>query len=461
MIRPRLLGRGLIGLTAAATAALSPAYASAATLGYSVSSPVQVSNCSGKNAEVEQATDPARGYVYEDWIAADCHNIAFSVSKDGGRTWSSPISVPGSPSSSVNAWDPAVTVGSDGKVYASFMVANNSQWYPVVARSSDFGASFDQEADLTPPAQKNWGDRDFIAVDPKYPNVVYLTWDYGPNRSSVTDVCAANGSCGFATGDVNIVIQKSTDYGKTWSGITHVSPGFPNSGADSGPIFVEPGGRIDVLLQVYPISNPPTDNMAPGYEEFTSSTDGGQTWSTPVTVGPNNGTMSLDEWWIDGALAIDSTGNLYASWDTQAGGKFGLGTPDTGWLSFSTDHGATWSTPLQVTDDAPVPHIMEVTGGARGMVYVSWLTQVPITAGSSTLGYAEFLRPYSIASGWLTQPIQVSGSIYGDANTWPGDTTGLSTLASNQVVLSWGSGVPSNNNQLRAEIFSAVVTFQR
>ena len=60
--------------------------------------------------------------------------------------------------------------------------------------------------------------------------------------------------------------------------------------------------------------------MGNGVEEFTSSTNGGQTWSTPVVVGPDNGTMSLDEWWIDGTLAVDSAGNLYASWDTQAGG---------------------------------------------------------------------------------------------------------------------------------------------
>jgi len=102
-----------------------------------------------------------------------------------------------------------------------------------------------------------------------------------------------------------------------------------------------------------------------------------------------------------------------------------------------------------------------VTAGARGTVYVSYLTQVTIP-NTTSLGYAEFLRPYSISSGWLTPAIQVSGDIYGDPNTWPGDTTGLSTYQSlNQVVLSWGSGVPSNNNQFRSEIFSSTVTFAR
>jgi len=195
--------------------------------------------------------------------------------------------------------------------------------------------------------------------------------------------------------------------------------------------------------------------MGPGVEEFTSSPDGGATWSKPVVVGPNNGTMSVDEWWIDGALAVDSAGNLYASWDTQQGFRFGLGTPDTGWLSFSTNGGNHWSKPVQVTDNAPVPHIMEVTPGPTGTVYVSWLTQVTDSVTGSP-GYAEFLRPFSITAGWLTKPIQVSGTNYGDPNTWPGDTTGLSTYNSlNQVVLSWGSAVNSH----KSAIYSSVVTF--
>lgn len=53
--------------------------------------------------------------------------------------------------------------------------------------------------------------------------------------------------------------------------------------------------------------------------------------------------------------------------------------------------------------------------------------------------------------------LQVSDSIYGDPNTWPGDTTGLSTLGPNQVVVSRGSGVIVNN-QPKSQIFETAVT---
>jgi len=404
-------------------------------------------SCSGQNAEVEQAADPAIGDVYDIWMG--CRGIAFARSTDGGRTFDTPISVPGSVGSNVNVWDPAVAVGPDGTVYASFMIAKASQWYPVVAASFDHGATFSQVSSLIPPDAKNWGDRDFIAVGPD--GTVYVTWDYGPERTSVTYICSSGGSCAFATGDLNVVIQKSTDHGKTWSAMSHISPGFPASGGDSAPLVVEPGGRIDVLYQGYQITNTSTYTMNPAYSYFTSSTDQGKTWSAPVAVGPQDGTMSLAEWWIDGAIGLDAGGNLYATWDTQ--GTNPDGTPnDTGWLSFSTDHGQLWSAPVQVpADTLSVPHITEVAGGAAGIAYVGWLSD------SDPAGYAQYLRAFSITRGWLSPPVRISGQ-FGDPSVWPGDTFGISTLAPGQVVLSWGSATPDTGK--KSEIFAAPVGVQ-
>ncbi len=431
------------GMVAAAMLVLlsTVAVVSAATT-YTISPNVNISaSCSGQNAEVLQAVDRKLGYVYEEWMG--CRGIAFARSTNGGRTFDTPLSVPGSVGSNVNTWDPVVTVAPDGTVYAAFMIAKAGEWYPVVAASFDHGATFPQVASLVPPDQKNWGDRPFIAVGPD--GAVYLTWDYGPERTSVTFLCATNGSCAFATGDLNVVIQKSTDRGKTWGPIVHVSPGFPASGGDSAPLFVESNGRIDLSYQGYHITNTTTYTMDPANTYFTSSVDGGATWSTPVRLGPPNLTMSLSEWWIDGDLGTDSAGNLYATWDTQ-------GSEDAGWLSFSTNHGKTWSALVRVTgSDGNAVHIMEVAVGGSGIAYVSWLTDV---SGA----YQLFVRPYSIAKGWLSAPILVS-SQSGDVSVWPGDTTGISTLSDTKVVLSWGSGVLINN-QPKAQIFTAIATFQ-
>jgi hypothetical protein len=439
--RGRLAAAGVAGLVVALLVPV-PAVAGAP---YTVGPVTNVSaSCSGQNAEVEQAADPRLGYVYETWMG--CKGIAFARSVNGGRSFSAPIPVPGSVGSNFNSWDPAVAVAPDGTVYSSFMRAKGGQWYPVVAASFNHGASFSQVSALVPPAGKNWGDRDFIAVAPD--GTVYVTWDYGPERTSITYICTKGGSCAFATGDLNVVIQKSADHGKTWSPIHHISPGFPASGGDSAPLLVEPSGRIDVLYQGYKVTNTTTYTLKPAYSYFTSSTDGGKTWTAPVRVGPAAGTMSLAEWWIDGDIAMDSAGNLYATWDTQGTGR--NGTPDdAGWLSYSTDHGQHWSAPAQVPADRfNVPHIMEVTGGP-GTAYVGWLSD------SNPAGYAQYLRTFSIGHGWLSAPFQVS-TAFGTPSVWPGDTFGISTLAPGQVALSWGSAAPAGAK--KSQIFAATVT---
>ena len=408
-----------------AAQAAGAAAADAPTAAYHVGPITDISVCAGQNAEVEQAVDARLGYVYEEWMG--CQGIAFARSTDGGRTWSAPVSLKGT--SNHNTWDPAVAAA-DGTVYASFMLSRGGQYYPVVDASFDHGASFTQSSSLVPPDAKNWGDRDFIAAGPD--GSVYVTWDYGPERTSVTYICASNGSCAFATGDLNVVMQKSSDGGKTWSKMSYISPGFPASGGDSAPLVVEPGGRIDVLYQGYQVTNPATYTLSPAYSYFTSSSDGGATWSTPVPVGPQAGTMSLAEWWIDGDIGIDAAGNLYATWDTQGTNPDGS-TNDIGWLSFSTNHGARWSAPVQApADQLNVPHIMEVTGGGSGIAYVSWLSD------SNPAGYALFLRAFSVTRGWLSAPAQISAD-YGSSAVWPGDTTGLSALSPTDVVASWGS----------------------
>src|SRR5258707_6937244 len=107
------------------------------------------------------------------------------------------------------------------------MLARNGRYYPVVDASFDHGVTSPQSSSLIPPDAKNWGDRDFIAVGPD--GTVYGTWDYGPERTSITYICASNGCCAFATRDLNVVMQKFTDSGLTWSNMSDIRPRLPAS----------------------------------------------------------------------------------------------------------------------------------------------------------------------------------------------------------------------------------------
>ena len=397
--------------------------------------------CSGSSGDIEQAVDPSGSYVYQEWEACS-GRMGFARSTDGGSTYGPSMYLP----ASSGGWDATVAVSpKDGTVYAAFMVTHGSQSYPVVDISHDHGQSFSRSTALLPPQKHNWGDAPYIAVGPD--GSVYITWDYGPSSSSVQVQCSSTGSCYMISGDLNEVIQSSTNGGVSFGAMSHISPGYPASGADWGPLVVEPSGQLDVLYQGYTVTNAQTYALGPGYSYYTYSTNRGQTWSTPVAVGISAGTMTLDEWWMDGAIAIDAGGTLYATWDTQSTNP----ATDIGWISYLSPGRTSWSQPVRVTDTANAPHIVEVAGGPPGIAYVGWLTN------SDPRGYAQYLNTFSTSDNgsWLSAPRQISTQ-FGDPSVWPGDTFGISTVSTsslNQVLLSWGSATPTTGGN--AHVFAA------
>jgi hypothetical protein len=404
--------------------------------------PVRVSSCRGGNAEPVQAIDGQ--YVYEAWIG--CRGIGFARSTDGGRTFDPAQRVPlAEVPSQRRAWDPAIAVAPSGAVYVAYMVASYSaphvarKMAPALAVSTDHGATFSRASTLpTPKSSASWGDREWLAVGPD--GTLYITWDYGPRFDQVKVVCHEEASCSFGAGDFNAVLQRSSDGGKTWTRLRPISAGFPLGGAYSAPIVVEPDGTLDVLYIGSPTDRR-TLRVSPSREYFTRSTDGGTSWSKPVAVDPGAGTIALDTWWIDGALAIDPGGTLYAAWDTQTKQR------DTAWLAWSTDGGKRWSAPLRVSSSAG-ENLVEVAAAGRDDVYVGWQTQI---AGK---GYATYLRRYSIGRGWTGPAVTVS-TVDGDPHAWPGDTFGLSVATNGAAVLSWGSA-PRHGRT--SEIYVAVKT---
>jgi hypothetical protein len=417
-------------LTAALAAGLLLPLAASAGVSGSAKA-IRVSRCPGPpNAEVMQAVDGR--YVYEAWIGCN-RAIGFARSVDGGKTFGPAIAVRGSHRTTTTyAWDPSIAVARDGTVYVAYMVGpRHSAWrgptpmQPAVAVSADHGRSFDRVSTLLIPASNspNFGDREFIAAGPD--GAVNVTWDYGPRRDEEKIVCPPTSSCYFAGGDFNAVFQKSTDGGKTWTKLTPISPAYPLGGVWSAPIVAEPNGTLDVLYLQHP-TDPHTLAVSPGHEYFTRSTNGGSSWSQPVLVGPHAGTLAVTAWWINGSLAVDAAGTLYAGWDTQ--GK----VRDTAWLAWSTNGGRRWSPPRQVASSR-TGHLTQVAVAGRGNVYIGWQTPV------SGKGYATFLRRYSIGHGW-TGPAKKISPAYGRTNVWPGDTFGLSTRGGTALV-SWGSAI--------------------
>jgi hypothetical protein len=87
------------------------------------------------------AVDPANGNLYAGWQDADSDGgatkVRLSVSRDGGRTWSAPITASRSPSG-VNAFVPAVAVTRSGIVALSYYDFRNFDGAPDGPANTDY-----------------------------------------------------------------------------------------------------------------------------------------------------------------------------------------------------------------------------------------------------------------------------------------------------------------------------------
>ena len=415
---------------------LSP-HATAAYRNSLVDAPCTTSN----QSEVEQAYDPSTGYLYEEWIG--CGGIGFARSTDGGLTFGAAVTVPGTLGNF--SWDPAIAISSNGTLVLSYMMGLLSEapdgGVPYVAVSFDHGASFAYERPVFPSVPTEFSDRDFVAIAPN--GTLYVTWDYAPNASLVTILCAASGSCYYGTGDFNAVCAFSSNLGHTWSTPVAIDPEYPWGGALAAPLLVEPNGQVDVLYEDY---NTTAKHWlgAEGAQYFSKSLNGGRTWSTPVQVGAKS--LANDTWWIDGDLGRDSSGTLYASYDNQ---NTTTGN-DQAWLATSTDDGASWSY-LKVSPDVDkAPHIMSVVGAGPGTAFVSW------ESNNSTRGWGLYLSEVTGNGSSMTPPTDLADQ-WGINGIWGGDTTGLTYLGKGVCAASWGYGVPATGGSY-SQIFSAVYT---
>lgn len=210
-------------------------------------------------------------------------------------------------------------------------------------------------------------------------------------------------------GDVQPGYYVSFDGGLTWpgDGVIDLSP-IPQAAAGGDP-----------ALAIYDASNVyfayiafhrTLDDVGGVY--VSKSADGGLSWGTPVELAANTLTVFQDKEYI----AVDATGspydgNVYVSW-TRFAGTASI------YFSRSTDAGATFSTPMQISalssNQGSIPAV-----GPNGEVYVVWYNY---NTGAQRMavsldGGQSFGTPFHVAS--VTPiPSPLPGSTFRD-NSFP------------------------------------------
>jgi putative cell wall-binding protein len=210
-----------------------------------------------------------------------------ATSDDGGKTWSPPVEAQ-APDEKVREIAPPV-VSPDGSVYIAWRNRDDPATAPhpiEVAKSTDGGATWTRTplGDVGPaptniPAPAGSSGYPRMAVDPRT-GALYVVY------------------VGFNFGDLDVIFQRSTDGGATWSQPLRVNDDPKGIGVRqlTPQVFVAPNGRVDVIWidtrtsYPSPIVPKPAGN---GDLYYASSSDGGVTFSSNRRISDHS--MNLDE----------------------------------------------------------------------------------------------------------------------------------------------------------------------
>jgi sialidase-1 len=168
---------------------------------------------------------------------------------------------------------------------------------------------------------------------------------------------------GFGKQDIDLVLRRSTDGGKTWSAMTVIEdPGELWSAANPATAVDRSNGRVWLLyLRCKPRRN--TDTARPGTDDSLvmarTSDDNGATWSEAIDLSRASRDYADSKWRISvvgpGGMIQDRHGRLVAAcWRFEPFGNFAL---------FSEDHGKTWQRGASVPGNGDENQVVELTDG--------------------------------------------------------------------------------------------------
>lgn len=271
--------------------------------------------------------------------------IQAASSRDGGRSWTSPVTLPvnecaSGPDGLRHASDPWVSVGPDGRVYVNAVGWRagdgiDSANALIVTVSDDGGDTW--EGPVTVSSGRN-GNRMFdnssVAASPHRRDVAYLTSTL--YREDVEPAPA--------------VVFGSRDGGRTWSKPRIVTPTTPEDSWASAPQVLF--GRRAGSLHVFYAHGDGGSRIS-----MVQSRNGGNSWSAPFPVATSRPLSAPPHFpGTDRELSV-APGIMYPALDRESGDLYVTftaparsdSTASAVWLTRSPDQGETWGPPVQVS----------------------------------------------------------------------------------------------------------------
>jgi len=442
-----------------------------------------VSNDQG-GSDFPYMTLDSSGNIYIVWVKSSTppsgprySDVFFSLSRDGGATFSAPKDLTNNLTSRHSITSPPqIAVDSAGNINLFWHSRNpGGDNHGYFSRSSDGGATFSvrKEIDFSNEGhpyfrialdsigninavvedgtfrmginllRSNDGGATFsetvISQSGSFSGVLnpQIAIDSSDNINIVWEELASGGSFPY-----NIFLRRSTDGGLTFSPRQNVSndPGG-SRGAGSPQIAVDAGGNINVVW---------TDNTPGNNEIFLSrSSDGGATFSTPQNLSNDPGDSNTSQ------IAVDSNGNINVVWLDNTPGNFDIffsrgvtsssltlssltlspsnvtgGNPSTGTVTLNgpaPSGGAILSLSSSNTAVAGVPPSVTVPAGSSSATFT--VTTSAVAASTSVTISASDGTVTQTASLTVTPPALSSLTLNPSSVTGGNSSTGVVTLS--------------------------------
>jgi hypothetical protein len=340
--------------------------------------------------------------------------IKYRYSSNSGVTWSAKANVPNS--GSTCGWP--VVAASGSNIYVMYHCLGDYNIY--FNKSTNYGATW-TFGEIISSAQNAITPQ--IVVDG---DTVYGAWEERINTN------------------YEIYFRRSVDAGQTWGTLTNLtnnptfsrwvqleksngvlymawleSPAYPASDIYFSKSFnngeswttpvnltndVLPQLRLDMKILDSSIYIVSQDQLAINADEigFMKSTDLGATWTTPVNLSNNAGNSSFPNIL---PVNFDNTHHLFLSWPDNTGTPGNLEI----YFKYSTDEGATWSSEINLSNNAENsyrPHIVASSYPGVDSIGIAWYDY---SLGASEILFRRGLFEYIIPVELPVIEVSVNG----------------------------------------------------
>ncbi len=338
---------------------------------------------------MEVSTDGEIYLIWNNWINDDEDRISFGWSGDRGDTWSESKRIS-------SGYKASISLSNSGNV--NVVYPRCCPWDLFHISSSDNGTTWRSPVQIT--------NSSFLtpSLDPKIcidnSGNMNVAWNKG-NQQDVWEV----------------YFSHSSDSGFNWSVSIGIS-NKPNYHSNDSSITCLASGSIYLVWQ----QNLPQNAMQ---VFFSQSDDYGVTWTIPKDVSPGDNHSEHP------FITCDGSSTIYLTWSNNYHYTEKLNV----FLSFSTDNGATWRTPVNVSNTANADSKYPVMAiDNKGYIYIAWMEKVSgnweIYFKHSPDGGENWSDPVNISSNSGDSCVPVVG-VDGDGTVylvWDDDTSGKNAI---------------------------------